>query len=212
MSLGVIVSVPLVSTAPHASRPRIIGKGISREKARAFMRLSSNADALVRHKKWLKDIEDQKVARKKASEEQLRIKLEKKRKFRLSQAKKRREYKIESQANYQEEHDDKNEPVQPGEEEQVNKVVKVTECLYKPAWALTESSAHSKTLSQEMVEEEGLLNFIESLDIDAFYQDMEINILVNHLKERIRKLEEDRKCNEDQLHMLCNVSLHSTDI
>lgn len=134
------------------------------------------------------------------------LKLEKKRKFKLSQAKKRMEYKIESRTNYQDEHDQ--QLVKPiVNDDQVNNCTNIIESLNKPAWALTESSAQNKCLSQEAVEEDGLLNFIDSLDLETMYQDMELNILVNHLKERINKLEADRKSNQDQLRNLCDVSL-----
>jgi len=177
-----------------------VGKGVRHQIV--VSRLSSNLDALVRHKKWLKDVEAQKISKKVALEESSRIKSERRRKFKLSQAKKRRDYKIEAQANiHPQESDRESNPAK------MDQVHIANDSFNKPAWALTETFAQSKIRSQMVAEEEALLDFIESLDLETLYHDLELNILVNHLKERIRTLEADRKVNQNQLQMLCYVCL-----
>ena len=64
----------------------------------------------------------------------------------------------------------------------------------KPAWALTEHTAEEKArLSEEreLDDEEGLLDFAQSLDLERFLGDIEVKAMMTQLAQRIGQLERE---------------------
>jgi hypothetical protein len=59
----------------------------------------------------------------------------------------------------------------------------------KPAWALTEKQAQDK----KEIEEEELVSFMQELDFDKYLQDLEVKLLMNNLRERISRIENDEE-------------------
>ena len=59
----------------------------------------------------------------------------------------------------------------------------------KPKWALTQEEAEN----QENKEADELLNFVQSLDYDAFIEDLEVRQALEIVKERIEEIKKDKE-------------------
>ena len=66
----------------------------------------------------------------------------------------------------------------------------------KPAWAMTESVAKGVEDKEMEDEEEDLLAFAEGLDYDKYDEDLELKVLMDQVKTRIKELEKDGEMDE----------------
>mmetsp|Transcript_5546 Transcript_5546/g.8166 ORF Transcript_5546/g.8166 Transcript_5546/m.8166 type:complete len:397 (+) Transcript_5546:172-1362(+) len=184
------------------------------EKSRVLTRLSKKDGALSKHKKWLKDLQEERERIEKERENEAQLKEEKKRKFMEKEAKKRsvgwenedeiincqggkETCKGKSSADWKD-----NFPPQGGgggggggKEND-----KPTQSLTKPAWALTESTSHELNETTEAKEEEELLSFVNDFDLDKYSHDLELQALMDQVKGRIHALQRDMKVDEARLN------------
>ena len=77
----------------------------------------------------------------------------------------------------------------------------------KPVWALTESDAQEAETNMKKEEEDILLDFVDELDFERDYEDLELNNLMRKVRDRIRKLSKEKKIDEDRLRAVMEVNL-----
>jgi hypothetical protein len=72
----------------------------------------------------------------------------------------------------------------------------------KPKWALTEESAIKEAESKTNDEENDLLNFVDSLNINKYLEDIEVQTMIDKIKLRISELQKEvmveEKIDEDR--------------
>ncbi|GMH78271.1 hypothetical protein TL16_g07734 [Triparma laevis f. inornata] len=76
-----------------------------------------------------------------------------------------------------------------------------------PAWAMTEEVAKEMEDQAMEEEEEDLLAFAEGLDYDKYDDDMELKVLMDQVKERIKNMEKDGENDERNLQALLDREL-----
>jgi len=176
------------------------------EKAKVLSRLSRNDGALRRHKQWLKQMQIQREEQVKEKEEEIRLRQEKKREFMAKQAKRR------ARAREMEEPEANNDECEKSDDREP-----LSGKRSRPAWSLTETEANDVHDCLEAQEEEELMDFVEDLDFEQFYDDMELNVLMSQLKNRIHMLEKEKTTEESWLQTVVDVSevmrsnMHSID-
>lgn len=180
------------------------------EKAKVVTRISKNDGALRRHKQWLKQMQEQKEERVRTKEDEERLKEEKKRDFMAKQAKKRT--RIREQETTQWDEDPGNCSVD-GHEERHNQNVFIGNSIAgekrsRPAWSLTEADADHVSKSLEAQEESDLMNYVDDLDFESIYDDMELKVLMSQVKDRIRVIEREKNVDESKLRVVMEVSFY----
>mmetsp|Transcript_21471 Transcript_21471/g.44169 ORF Transcript_21471/g.44169 Transcript_21471/m.44169 type:complete len:363 (+) Transcript_21471:1111-2199(+) len=157
------------------------------EKTRVLKRTSSKDSAICKHKAWLKEMQ---VTREQAERERMekeRGKEERLKEFMSKQAAKR--------AVILDRADDS------------NRNESVSGASSKPVWAMTEDAAQVATKEAESKEEDELLSFVENLDFDQYSHDMELKILMDQVKERIRTLQKEKNMDESRLQAVMDSEL-----
>jgi hypothetical protein len=170
------------------------------EKAKVISRLSKNDGALRRHKQWLKQMQIKKEQQIRKQEEETRLKEEKKTEFMERQSKRRaRAREAESKPI----HDECDNISEHESLENVNLGGKRS----RPAWSLTETKANEFQECMAAEEEQELMGFVENLNFQSFFDDMELKILMSQVKDRIRALEKDKNVDESRLRTVMDVSV-----
>jgi hypothetical protein len=180
------------------------------ERTRVIKRLNKNDGALRRHKQWLKQIQEQKKEMQKRGEEETKLKEEKRQEFYARQAKKRARA-IESI----DENDEYNLDLHESTVNDDAMIVmtkehsQMTNTACRPAWSLTSTEAEVKQEHAQSQEEKDLIDFVDQLDFDSFYDDLELKILMTQVKDRIRILEKEKNKDEAKLRTILEVRLVS---
>lgn len=71
-----------------------------------------------------------------------------------------------------------------------------------PAWAMTESKTERLEAEAVEMEHDELLSFVDGLDYEKFESDIELGLLMNKVKERIKVLEKERQKEEATLRRI----------
>ena len=169
-------------------------------KTRVLKRISKNDSALHKHMQWLKQLQEdrRKVDEKKEMEEQQRLK--RRNEFMEREAKKRllkkasKEETIICEADIEE----SSSSLSSLKEEATSRV--------KPAWCQSEAANESAEEIAEINDEADLLDFVHDLDFDQYDQDLELQALIGQVKERIKKLQKEKKKDETTLQTCVDVS------
>lgn len=169
------------------------------ERNKVIKRLKKNDGALRRHMQWLKEIQARREEKRRAKEEEVKLKEEMKREFAAKQAKKRARAVVDlkdsddcnDQMNASMHHDNK-------ETLDINSA-RSEDKRCRPAWSLTGIEAQAKVENMEQQEENDLLDFVEKLDCDSFYEDLELKVLIHQIRDRIRILEKEKNKDESKL-------------
>ena len=189
------VSAPWGSNSSHNNNKS--------EKKKCLSRLTRNDGALSRHKQWLKDMQEKRVQRLKEVEDTARLKMEKDKAFMERQA--RRRHKIRE---LEDDHDDTykfNEKDDDGSRWQDSdkpidlKGERSGDKRLRPAWSLTECDAENVKKINNIEDEENLLDFVNDLNFDQYFEDMEFRVLMTQLKDRIGNLEKEKKAGKSLL-------------
>ena len=183
-----------------------VGK-TSEEKTKVMSRLSKKDGALSKHKKWLKQMQEERERLEKDRAKEAHIKDERKRDFMEKQARKRSVAMQETSGlcdnkwKGPEEEIDNVELYPSGTslKENIPPGRPRNHSIVRPAWALTESVAKDIDNSAKVLEEENLLSFANDLDFDKYAHDLELNILMNQVKERIQALQKEKNVDEARL-------------
>lgn len=72
----------------------------------------------------------------------------------------------------------------------------------RPAWALTEDETAAVAEDKELDDEDDLISFAKGLDFDRFIDDLEVQTMMEKVKQRIAQLEHDtlvEKQREDEI-------------
>ena len=177
------------------------------EKAKVITRISKNDGALRRHKQWLKQMQEQREEKVRSREEEERLKEEKKCDFMAKQAKKRG--RVREQEKTKEDGDPGNCSVDgTGGSSNLNEPLGdaiAGEKRSRPAWSLTESDADHVSKSLDAQEERDLMNYVDDLDFESFYDDMELKVLMGQVKDRIRVIEREKNVDESKLRVVMEV-------
>ena len=72
---------------------------------------------------------------------------------------------------------------------------------------MTESDAQEAETNMKKEEEDILLDFVDELDFERDYEDLELNNLMRKVRDRIRKLSKEKKIDEDRLRAVMEVNL-----
>jgi len=157
------------------------------EKTRVLKRTSSKDSAICKHKAWLKEMQGKREQAERERMEKERGKEERLKEFMSKQAAKR--------AVILDRADDS------------NRNESVSGASSKPVWAMTEDAAQVATKEAESKEEDELLSFVENLDFDQYSHDMELKILMDQVKERIRTLQKEKNVDEARLQAVMDSEL-----
>jgi len=174
------------------------------EKSKVVTRISKNDGALRRHKLWLKQMQEKKEEQIKLREVEERLKEEKKQDFMSKQAKKRARARGQDpnidncsiDDDKSNSHHHMNGPL--GDAISGEK-------RSRPAWSLTEADADYVSKSMNIQEEQELMNYVDDLDFESLYGDMELKVLMGQVKDRIRVLETGKKIDESKLRAVMEV-------
>eukprot|EP00599_Poterioochromonas_sp_BG-1_P000125 CAMPEP_0173147660 /NCGR_PEP_ID=MMETSP1105-20130129/9264_1 /TAXON_ID=2985 /ORGANISM="Ochromonas sp., Strain BG-1" /LENGTH=307 /DNA_ID=CAMNT_0014062181 /DNA_START=256 /DNA_END=1179 /DNA_ORIENTATION=- len=162
---------------------------------------------LVKHKKWLAELQRNKERAEEEFLDEMRRKEESQSKFQDEQ-KKLREYSRtllhtkssdlaesknpETSDQYDKTSSNNNEPADSKTSLYSDaKDYKKGAALSKPAWALTEDTAEFASDAKKMKEDDDLLDFAKSLNYDKYISDMEVKLMMDRLRKRIEDLEKE---------------------
>lgn len=182
------------------------------EKSNLISMINKNNGALKRHKHWLRETQLKRQKLRQEREDAQKAKEMKLQRFKEEQARKRAE--IRDSLNI----DDIPEVIcvtQDVEDENDSCTQeKLLECAVskplmqdKPTWAMTKEETEGVEEYLQMKEETDLLDFVDGLNFQQFSNDLELNVLMEQVKNRIHILETDTKQKESKLHAVMKVSI-----
>ena len=178
-------------------------------KSRVLKRISKNDSALHKHMQWLKELQEgrRKVDEKKAIEEQQRLK--RRSEFMEREAKKRllkKAPKEETDTLFCEDDNEEVTSIILSLPPQCTTTTSVETSSVKPVWCQSEAANESAQEMAEINDEADLLDFVHDLDFDQYDQDLELKALMGQVKERIKKLQREKKKDETTLQTCVDVS------
>lgn len=176
---------------------------IKSEKKKVMSRISKNDGALSRHKQWLKEMEEKRDKKIKEEEEKIRLKNEKSKQFMEKQARRRqriRQLENESVENNSNDENDESDKGWNQEDTHKNAEMRSGEKRCRPVWSLTECEAKNVNEIIEAEEEEELMDFVDGLDFDQYFHDMELKVLMTQVKDRVRHLEKQKSSDASLLN------------
>ena len=144
------------------------------------MKRDKTKSVLYKHKKWLHDLKKERERLEGALLEEEREKEERRQRFREREARMRAAVR---HMNQEDEAPDLAEPKRSG----------------RPMWALTKEVAEKEVELQEEEDADNLIEFANSLDIDKFMDQVEMQAMVEQVKKRMSKLEAEVEDEEDEL-------------
>eukprot|EP00574_Skeletonema_japonicum_P000297 CAMPEP_0201739226 /NCGR_PEP_ID=MMETSP0593-20130828/45668_1 /ASSEMBLY_ACC=CAM_ASM_000672 /TAXON_ID=267983 /ORGANISM="Skeletonema japonicum, Strain CCMP2506" /LENGTH=338 /DNA_ID=CAMNT_0048233481 /DNA_START=101 /DNA_END=1117 /DNA_ORIENTATION=+ len=172
-------------------------------KSRVLKRISKNDSALQKHMQWLKQLQEdrRKVDEKKEIEEQQRLK--RRSEFMEREAKKRLLKKASKEETCCEVDDDGEISLSSQQPQWDTPSVSGMESKssVKPAWCQSEEANESAEAMAEINDEADLLDFVQDLDFDQYDQDLELQALMTQVKERIKKIQREKKKDETTLQL-----------
>lgn len=171
------------------------------EKSRVLSRLSKNDGALSRHKQWLREMQEKREMKQRQKQEENRIKEGRKRDFMEKQAKRRAKARADTSDDMGTQKWKEDDSFNTNDSELATNGEKT----HRPAWSLTETVDKKRQESMEKAEENELMAFVDDLDANIFYEDMELRVLMSQIKKRIRELEKERCIDERRLQAVINV-------
>lgn len=181
-------------------------------KSRVLKRISKNDSALQKHMQWLKQLQEdrRKVDEKKEIEEQQRLK--RRNEFMEREAKKRllkKASKEEIQETFCEVDDNEEISLSSAQPQWATASVSgmETKSSVKPAWCQSEEANESAEAMAAINDEADLLDFVQDLDFDQYDEDLELQALITQVKERIKKLQREKKKDETTLQLCVDVSM-----
>lgn len=181
-------------------------------KSRVLKRISKNDSALQKHIQWLKQLQEdrRKVDEKKEIEEQQRLK--RRSEFMEREAKKRllkKASKEEIRETFCEVDDIEEISLSSAQPQWSTPSVSGMESKssVKPAWCQSKEANESAEAMAEINDEADLLDFVQDLDFDQYDEDLELQALITQVKERIKKLQREKKKDETTLQLCVDVSL-----
>lgn len=178
-------------------------------KTRVLKRISKNDTALHKHMKWLKELqEDLRTANEsKRHEEQQRMK--RRSDFMERESKKRLIKRAAKEEALREAGDGENPqnppPTHPCETNSSSLAADESSSM-KPAWCQSKEAADTAQEMAEINEEFDLLDFAHELDFDSYEKDIELQVLLGQVKDRIKKLQREKKKDETKLQTCVDVS------
>lgn len=177
------------------------------EKSRVLCRLSRKDNALSKHKKWLSELQKERERQELEEREDKDAKEQRVRQFREREARKRERALDVGESCSGVVAGEEDTAVCPQQiiqplEGQEQRQAKRHHNGNLPAWAMTESEAETVKATSAQQEQEDLLNFVQGLDIDKFESDLELRLLMNQVKERIKTLEREKQKDEARLRVI----------
>ena len=176
-------------------------------KTRVLKRISKNDTALHKHMKWLKDLQEdlRKANESKIHDEQQRMK---RRSDFMERESKKRLIKRAAKEEALREAEDGEEPppTHPCATNYFSSLAADESSSMKPAWCQSKEAADTAQEMAEINEEADLLDFVHDLDFDQYNQDLELQVLLGQVKDRIKKLQREKKKDETTLQTCVDVS------
>ena len=171
------------------------------EKSRVLSKVSNQNKVFCRHKKWLDEMKDKKEKKEKEIKDKNQIKEGKKLAFIEKRDKRHRTYRkrVKKKLSFDSRKDNNgiyNTDFQDKFESES-----------KPAWSLSESTALHVQEAKKIGEENELMHFVNSLDFEQYANDMELNLLIKKLEERVKFIAKEKKKEESKLQTIIDVSL-----
>ena len=191
------------------------GTRIKSEKNKVLSRLSKNDGALSRHKQWLKEMQEKRDREMKEKEEEARLKKEKDRQFMERQARRRQKLRQLENDDMKGDMDECDymceRSAEHGERsgENLNLKLKSGEKRCRPVWSLTESEAKDVDDCMKAEEEEKLIEFVDGLNFEQYFDDMELKVLMTQVKDRINQLEKQKHHDQSRLDTVLQSEISS---
>ena len=176
-------------------------------KTRVLKRISKNDTALHKHMKWLKNLQEdlRKANESKRHDEQQRMK--RRSDFMERESKKRLiKRAAKEEALREAEFDGENAPPTHPSATNSSSLAADESSSMKPAWCQSKEAADTAQEMAEINEEADLLDFVHDLDFDQYNQDLELQVLLGQVKDRIKKLQREKKKDETTLQTCVDVS------
>lgn len=181
------------------------------EKSNLISMINKNNGALKRHKHWLRETQLKRQKLRQEREDAQKAKEMKLQRFKEEQARKRAEIRdslnvddIPEVICVTQDVEDENDCTQ---ENLLECAVSKPQTQDKPTWAMTKEETEGIEEYLQMKEETDLLEFVDGLNFQHFYDDLELNVLMAQVKDRIHNLEKDTKKKQSKLHTVIEVSL-----
>jgi PAS domain-containing protein len=156
--------------------------------------------------KWLKDLQEdlRKANESKRHDEQQRMK--RRSDFMERESKKRLIKRAAKEEALREAEDEENAPPTHSCATNSSSLAADESSSMKPAWCQSKEAADTAQEMAEINEEADLLDFVHDLDFDQYNQDLELQVLLGQVKDRIKKLQREKKKDETTLQTCVDVS------
>lgn len=174
-----------------------IGQNVPISMKEKMVKRPKKDSVLVKHKKWLADLQKTKERLELEYLEEAQRKEEDKMRFQEHERKMRELQRTIMQSDSKESVGDSSQPETKAQSKDDSKSIS-TKAMSKPAWAVTEEAAEKISEAKQAKEEDDLLNFAMGLNFDRFIGDMEVQMTVDRLRRRIAELERDVKEEEQR--------------
>lgn len=184
------------------------------EKSSLISTINKNNGALKRHRQWLREVQLKRQKLRQDREDALKAKTLKNQIFKEQQARKRAEKRDSFDdegipevicVNKDTEKEDENDDTKG---EILERTVTKPQEQCRPAWAMTEEESENVQHHDQLKEEQSLLEFVDGLNFQDYYDDLELNVLMAQARDRIRTLENDTKRKRSKLETIIEVSSH----
>lgn len=177
-----------------------IGQNVPISLKEKMIKRPKKDSVLVKHKKWLADLQKTKERLEQEYLDEARRKEEEKMRFQEHERKMR---ELQRTIMYS---SDSKDPASDtmsdskafGAKSEDSKETIPSKALGKPAWAVTEEAAEKLSEAKQAKEEDDLLNFALGLNFDRYIGDMEVQMTVERLRRRIADLEREVKEEESR--------------
>lgn len=156
---------------------------------RKYPKRKKKETALTKHRKWLAELQKTKDRLESQYEEEMQKANESKQKFTEKEAQMRqiaRNSSAESKDNVAESKSESK-----GDSKSDSKIQKPKTKLPRPAWALSEGEAENISEQKELEDEDDLIAFAKGLDFDRYIDDLEVQTMMEKVKQRISQLEHE---------------------
>eukprot|EP00604_Paraphysomonas_vestita_P003069 CAMPEP_0174817910 /NCGR_PEP_ID=MMETSP1107-20130205/468_1 /TAXON_ID=36770 /ORGANISM="Paraphysomonas vestita, Strain GFlagA" /LENGTH=342 /DNA_ID=CAMNT_0016029043 /DNA_START=916 /DNA_END=1944 /DNA_ORIENTATION=- len=156
---------------------------------RKYPKRKKKETALTKHRKWLAELQKTKDRLESQYQEEVQKANESKQKFSEKEAQMRqiaRNSTAESKDNAAESKSDSKT-----DSKADSKVQKPKTKLPRPAWALSEGEAETVSEQKELEDEDDLIAFAKGLDFDRYIDDLEVQTMMEKVKQRIAQLEHE---------------------
>jgi len=189
--------------------PSNIGLNVPVSMKEKMIKRPKKDSVLVKHKKWLQDLQEEQKrltseyieAERRKEEDKARFMEHEKTKREMAKINKHYDHSDNKRSSSSSSTDDKSGPSPVPESHQAEEKGVGSDHHHKveskrPAWAVSEAAAERAAELRQQNEEDDLLNFAQGLDYERYIGDVEVQLMMDRLRRRITELEKEVAADE----------------